>query len=164
MSRKRRRRVEYWIWGAGHEFGSEVRWAERATSGVCGDVAQAARAVRHLRLGRRGRLVSRLETRVGINDQEVKDGGDDEEGDDHVEEVAIQELALIDGEVETREVRLAEQGGDDRRDQVLHKGGHDSAKGDADYDADRHVDEVASGPECPETARHAALCFHTSRY
>src|SRR6202158_1704703 len=136
--------------------GSEVGRAERA-AGRCGwNVAEAARAVLHHRRRHRRRLVARPEPHVGHHDEEVHDHRDDQEGDHNVDEVAVRELAVVDREGETREVRLAEEGGDQRGDQVLDEGRDECSKSDADDDADRHVDQVAAKQQGLKP-RHTAL-------
>src|SRR5258708_36725828 len=92
----------------------EVCGAESTARRVGRDVAEASRALHHLGLGHRRRLVACLELRVWGDHEEVKDRRDDDEGDDHVEEVAVEELAVVDGEEETWEGRLAEPGRDDK--------------------------------------------------
>src|SRR5229473_7045696 len=78
----------------------EVCGAERTAGRVRRDVAEASGALHHLRLGYRRRLVACLEPRVRGDDQEVQDRRDDDEGDQHIEEVAVQKIAVVDGEVE----------------------------------------------------------------
>src|SRR5260370_21671843 len=96
------------------------------------NVAEAARALLHLRLGHGARLIARLELRVRRHDEEVEDSRDDYEGDQHVDEIAVQELAVIGGEVETREVRLAEEGSDDGGYEVLDESCDYCAESDPD--------------------------------
>src|SRR5260370_42280215 len=78
----------------------EVCGAESTAGRVGRDVAEAPGALHHLGLGYRRRLVACLERRVRGDHQEVEDRRNDDKGDDHVEEVAVKELAVVDGEVE----------------------------------------------------------------
>src|SRR5438874_452600 len=85
---------------------------------------------RTLRRRIRGRLLVRAfdHGRVRDHHQEVDDGRDDQERQEHVDEVAVRELAVVDREIERAEVRLAADGGDQGRDQVLDEGGDDAAE------------------------------------
>src|SRR5579885_2543210 len=87
--------------------GGDQRRAEGAAAGVERDLAQALGALLRRRVERR--LAAReLDQRVHRQHDEVVDhGGDDDERDDGVDEVAVEELAVIDREGELREVRLA---------------------------------------------------------
>ncbi len=97
----------------------QVGRAESAAGRVCGNLALAARALFGGRLGLRRPLVTRLELRVGDHDEEVENCGDDDERDQRIDEVPVQELAVVDREIQAREVRLAKQGGDEGGDDVL---------------------------------------------
>src|SRR5215475_5157507 len=88
---------------------------------------------------------------VGGNHHEVvDDGGDDQEVEGDVDEVAVAEMTLVDGEDQVGEVGLPSQGGDQRGDQVLDQRLHDVAERHTDHHRDGQVDEVAAHEELPE--------------
>jgi len=61
-----------------------------------------------------------------------------------VHDESVVELAPVNGEEEVREVRLTEERGDDRREQVLDDGLDDRGEGRAENDRDPEVDGVGS--------------------
>ena len=84
------------------------------------------------------------------------DRRDDEERDERVEEVAVGEAAVVDREGEVAEVRLAADGGDQRRDDVLDERVDDGRERGADDDRDGEVDEVPAQDEAAEFLEHRA--------
>src|SRR5207245_9426836 len=98
----------------------------------------------------------------GSDREEVAELGDDHERGHGVNEVAVQELALVDGEGQGREVRRAAYCRDQWRDQVLDKGPYHRGEGDADDDTDCQVDHIATKQERLE-ASHALLAYDTDR-
>jgi hypothetical protein len=91
----------------------------------------------------------------GDHDEEEHGRGYRQERDHGVQEVAVPEHAAIDREGEAREIVLAENRGDDRRDQIRHEGGDDRAKSGADDNSHREVDDVAAQQEGLELPEHA---------
>src|ERR1700674_4472146 len=90
------------------------RGAERAAPGADRDLALALGALLCRGVGRR--LLSRACQRrcVGDYDEEIDDGGDDDERYDRVDEVPVEELAVVDSEGQSPKVWLAEERGDKR--------------------------------------------------
>jgi hypothetical protein len=77
------------------------------------------------------------------DDEVVDHRGDDHKRDHRVDEIAVEELGVVDGEGESGEVGFLEDRGDERREQVLGKGGHHRGKRRANHHAHRHVDHVS---------------------
>src|SRR5215831_11368362 len=97
------------VGGSLHDGGAEL-----AAPGRGRDVAEAFRAGP---FGRRGVPGGDEADPVGGDHHEVvDDGGDDQEVEGDVDEVAVAEVALVDGEDQVREVGLPAQGGDQRGD------------------------------------------------
>src|SRR3954452_24537148 len=122
-----------------------------------GDRRQALRA-----LLRRGRLVgSRLvalhQAVDRYDDEEVDDRGEDQERDQRVEEHSVAEVRTVDGERQCAKVRLAADGGEQRRDEALRERGHEGEEGHADDHGDSEVDDVAAQKKFPETAHGTSL-------
>ncbi len=65
-------------------------------------------------------------------------------------------------EAQIREVRLAEDGRDERRDDVRHECRHHGGEGDADHDGDRQVHDVAPQDELLEIRKHEGLPVRSS--
>ena len=94
------------------------------------------------------------------NDHEIDGGGNRQERDHIVDQVAVQKVALVDGEGEILEVRLAENGSDQRGQDVGDKGFHHCGERGADHDGDRQIDDVAPENKFLETLQnvgHSAL-------
>src|SRR4051794_28420006 len=109
------------------------------------------RTVTHGRglLGRR--LVPLEQPAERYDDQEVDDGGQDRERDQRIEEVAVQELRLVDRERETAEVLRTPDRAEQRSDEVLRQSNDERAERGADDDGHRQVDEVAAQQELSES-------------
>ena len=67
------------------------------------------------------------------------------------QDVAVEELALVDREGEAGDVRLADDGGDEEGQQVLDQGTDDDVEGDADDHGDGPLDDIAANDEVPES-------------
>jgi len=83
-------------------------------------------------------------------DEEVNGCSHKEKVDHRVHQVAVSELAAIDREGEAGEVLLAEDCGDERREDVLNEGLHDTGEGSANDHSDCQVDHIAASDEVPE--------------
>src|SRR5919201_1603228 len=128
----------------------ELGGAERAAPGGDGDVAQALRTLSDRFVDRRLDAPPRHQHVDRLDDEEEDDGGDHEERDHGVDERPVEEVALVDGEAEAAEVRLAADRGDQRRDEIRDEGADGGGEREADDDADGHVDEVAAKQELLE--------------
>src|SRR6478672_7114451 len=120
--------------------GSDLGRAEGAAASRERDLAQAlgARPGRRLRRGApRVQGVHRLD-----HDEEDR-RRDEDERDHRVDEGPVQERAVVDGEGERGEVVAAEDGGDERGDDVGYQGRDDGPERDPDDHRDRQVDDVA---------------------
>ena len=84
------------------------------------------------------------------HDEEEHRGGDRHEREHVVEEVAVGEVAAVDRERQRGEVRLAEDRGDDRRDDVGDERLDHGGERGADDDRHREVDDVAAEQELLE--------------
>nr|KEP22491.1 hypothetical protein DA06_20965 [Georgenia sp. SUBG003] len=103
-----------------------------------------------MRLAARGELVE------GQDDEEVDRGRDKEKVDERGDDGARLDQGVADPELEELgEVRLAHQPGDQRVEQGVDDGVHDSGERGADDHAHRKVDGVPPGDELPETSKHA---------
>src|SRR5438874_2913980 len=143
--------------GTGVDVGSvphaHLGGAERAATGLNRDRAEALGAVSSGRFDVRLGLAPGHEGVDGHDDEEEHRGGDEDERDDGVQEVAVGEPALSDVEVEVAEVRLA-RNRDDRGDDVSHEGGHDCAESSADHHGHGQIDDVAAQEKCLEVSEH----------
>jgi len=83
-------------------------------------------------------------------DEEVNGCSHKEKVDHRVHQVAVSELAAIDREGEAGEVLLAEDCGDERREDVLNEGLHDTGERSANDHGDCQVDHIAASDEVPE--------------
>src|SRR4051794_4507065 len=134
-----------------------LRRAERAALRARRDLAQALRARADVLVD--GRLhAPALEEHVDrLDHEEEQDRRDNDEGQQRVDEVPVQERAAVDREVQRAEVLLADDRGDERRDEVLDERVDDRRERGADDHRDRQVDEVAAqdeGAELLEDAGH----------
>src|SRR5215813_10179384 len=138
--------VQVWL----HDGGAELAAAGRGR-----DVAETFRARMFGRFGVPGG--DDADPVGGDHHEVVDDGGDDQEVEGDVDEVAVAEVTFVDGEDQVGEVRLPAQRGDQRCDQVLDQRLHDVAERHADHDRDREVDEVASHEELPEAGHSPTI-------
>lgn len=92
----------------------------------------------------------------GKDEEEVDDEGDDEEVDDGVEEVAVLDGRLMEGEDKIGEVGLTYDGGDKRSDDVFDERFSDRSESCADDDGDGEVDDVAAQDEVAKAFDHVA--------
>src|SRR5439155_6236354 len=90
----------------------------------------------------------------GLHDEEEDRGGDQHERQQRVDEIAIQELAVVDLEVEPREVLVPADGGDERGDEVGDEGGNHRAERGGDHHRHGQVDDVSAQKECLELLEH----------
>src|SRR5579859_1418893 len=90
----------------------------------------------------------------GHDHSEVDGAGDHKERNDRVEEVAILDLAAMEFEDQIAEVRLADDGREQRVQDVANQRGDDGAEGRAQNDRDGQVDDVAAKNEVPESLEH----------
>jgi hypothetical protein len=117
-------------------------------------------AVQNLQRARRdrrrlgGRPPELAELRRRQHDDVVDRRRDGDERDQRVEKIAVGERAAVQGEAQRAEVRLAEDRGDQRCEQVFHQSGDDGAERAADDDRDRQVDHVSAGKKCSESFEH----------
>ena len=72
---------------------------------------------------------------------------------------AVVELRVVHREVQVAEVLLAEDGADERGDEVLHERGDHGGEGGADDDGYRQVDDVAPQDELLEVTQHRCAPF-----
>ena len=79
---------------------------------------------------------------------------DDDEVHQRVDEVSVQEARLVEREGEGAEVGLAPDGGDQRRDQVLHDGRHRGRERRSEHDGDGQIDQVSLEREFLEFLPH----------
>ena len=129
---------------------AHLRRAERAAARCDRDLAQALGAVARRRVGRRLRARAGDECVHRLDHEEEEDDRDQHEGNQRVQEEPVVEAAAVDRERELREVRLAEDRGDQRGDDVGDERRDHGPEGDADHDSDGHVHEVAAEQECLE--------------
>src|SRR2546430_2940614 len=138
--------VQVWL----HDGGAEL-----AARGRDRDVAEAFRAGVFCRFGVPGGDGG--DPVGGDHYEVVDDGRDDQKVEGDVDEVAVAEVTLVDGEDQVGEVRLPAQGGDQGGDQVLDQRLNDVAERHADHDRDGEVDEVASHEELPEAGHSPTI-------
>src|SRR5262245_43669030 len=122
----------------------ERRRTEFATSCCNGDFAQALRALPGGRV--RGRFTLSQPLGDGVHrghDEEIHRGSNEEEGHDRIDEAPDHELAAVHFEGNGRKIWFAENGADERCQQVLHEGGDHSAERSADYDGYGEVHDVS---------------------
>ena len=139
------------LWARSDRYGLA---AELAAAGGQGDLGEALGAgfVR----GGFGALDAGEQLLHGKDEEEVDDEGDDEEVDDGVEEVAIFDGRLMEGEDEIGEVGLTYDGSDKRGDDVFDERFGDSCESRADDDGDSEVDDVAAQDEVAKAFDHVA--------
>ena len=99
----------------------------------------------------------------GSDDEEVNRGRDRDEGDQRVQEVAVEELGAVDREREIVEARLAEDRRHDRGDEVCHQRLHQSRERGADHEGDGKLDQVATDDEGLEAAQDSAHAIPFAR-
>ena len=87
------------------------------------------------------------EHRHGLDDEEEHGRRDAGEGDQRVQEEAVGEDGVVDREGQAREVRRAEDGRDERREQVVDEARDDRPERDAEDHRDGEVDRVATQRE-----------------
>jgi hypothetical protein len=101
--------------------------------------------------GRRGggyRFLELIQQRIqGENDQKIYRGRDQQERDERVEEVAILDLSAVDIKDQRGEVRLVDDGRDQRGNDVGHQRSDNGAESSADYDGYGEVDDIAAKDE-----------------
>ena len=120
-----------------------------AAFGGGGNRGQALRAILQGRRRLFGLLGQQMLQRH--HDEEVHRRRDQEKTDHRVDEVAVEKLTVVDLEGERREVGLADDRRDQRRDQVLHERRDDRAECPADDHRHRQIDDVAAQNERLET-------------
>ncbi len=91
------------------------------------------------------------------DDEEVDDRGLKQEVDDGVEELAIEDLAAVDEDEEVAEAGLADDGRDERCNDVGGQSGNDRAEGCADDDSDCEIDDVAAKDEVTKAFEHRSI-------
>lgn len=129
-----------------------------AAPGVDGNLAQALRALLGGGIGGRRVLAHARDQGVDrSDDKEIDRRRDQQEIHQRGDEDANREGRRPNGEGNRGEVRLADQKGNNRFNQRLDQGSHNSAKSRANHDADRHVDHIATKNELLETREHASL-------
>jgi hypothetical protein len=92
-----------------------------------------------------------------LDDEEVDDRGDHQEGEQRVQEVAVGKARAVDREGQAAEVGLAADRRYQGSDEVAHDRAHQGAEGAADDHRDGQVDEVAAQHELPESLHAASL-------
>src|SRR3954468_15588505 len=91
------------------------------------------------------------------HDDEVHGRGDEQEVEPGLQDLPDVEVGAVEREVpDLADVRLAEDRGDQRVDQVLHQRGDDRAERGADDDRDREVEDVPAHDEFLEALEHVA--------
>src|ERR1019366_3450960 len=126
-------------------FLSKLGGAEGAAAGGDGDVAEALGTFFGGGVRRHRLLLHAIHKGVHREHHEViNGGGDEQEGDDGVDEIADGELAAVDSELNGGEVGLTDQGRDERGQEVFGESGDDAAEGRTDDDADGKIDDVAA--------------------
>src|SRR6516162_6764095 len=134
----------------------DLRSAEGALAGIYGNGALALRA--SLSSGCRWSFVlvpNAGHQHVYRQYHKVVHGcGHQQKRNQGIEEVAIKKLRSVDLERVSGEIWLAHERGDQRSQQVLHKGSHDCAEGSADHHANGHIDHVATQYEFAKSLEH----------
>lgn len=143
--------------------GGDGLGAELAAGGGEGDFAEALRAgARGGRFGL-GRVEFPEQVLGGSDEEEVDDGGEDEEVDDGGDEGAVEDLAAVNIGDEVVEVGFADEGAEQRVDDVLRQGGDDPGEGGADDDGDGQIHYVATENEVTETFKQDHTSVHGMR-
>ena len=94
---------------------------------------------------------------VHRHDHEKIDGGGYQDERDHrVDEIADQKLAGVNGKLDRREIRLAGDSRDQRREEILYQRRDHRAKCAADHHGDGQIDYIASQQELLETLQHGS--------
>ena len=120
--------------------GGERNVAEALGAGLDGD------GLRSLDAGHEG--VGRQD------DEEIDDGGHQEERDEGVEEVAVGDNSSVDVQDKVGEVRLADYGSDEGRDDVFDDRIDDGGECSTDDDGDCEIEYVATQDEITKTFEH----------
>src|SRR5512132_313036 len=124
--------------------------AEGAPTGVNRDLAQAFGALAGAGVGGLAPAGQLHQPVDGLDHEEEHHEGDGDEGDQHVQEVPVAERRAVDRELEGAEVRLAEDGRDQRGEQVGDgRLDHRGERG-PDHERDGQVNDVASKQELLE--------------
>src|SRR5690242_14416452 len=135
--------------------GSDQRGAVGAAARAAWYLLETLRAFLRLRLLGLLTLEAIQHHRHRHDDEEIDDGRHEQEGDDVVDEVAVLKLAVVDREAELGKIRLAADGGDERRQEIFDKALNHAYEGSADDEADRHIDDIASEEKLLEAAERA---------
>src|SRR3954453_13493746 len=137
--------------------------AEGALAGGRRDRGQALRAV--LRRDRLfgGWLVALHQRIPRHHDEEIDDGGQDHEGDEEVDEVAVEEVRSVHCEVQAVEVPLAPDRSEQRRDEVADECCYQGPERRTDDDCDGKVDDIAAEQELPKTTHVGTSGRHLGR-
>jgi hypothetical protein len=125
--------------------------AELAASGGDGDVAEALGA--GLGGWRRDYCGVEFFQEVlnGQYEEEVNDAGDEEKVDDRGEKVAVLDYAPVDVSNQIPKVLLADDGSQQRTDDLFSQRGDDSCECGSDDDSDSEIDDVATQNEIAES-------------
>src|SRR3954470_2815862 len=133
----------------------QLRRAEPASPRIDRNLHLALRTLLSRRIGRR-RILARARDQ-GVDrshHEEIYRRRDQQEGNQRVDEVAKLEYRGTHREVDRREVRFADKGGDQGRQQIRREGGAYRTKRSANDDADCEIHYVSAKNELLESAQH----------
>src|SRR5579864_5758229 len=120
-----------------------------------GDIAQALRTLLGSGIGRSFAAVHARRERIhGRDDEEVHRQRDEEERDQRVEEGPVLDDGAVQGDGKGGKIGLAEDGGDERSDDVGHQRGDHNAKRGAHHYGDGKIDHVAAHEKLLEALEH----------
>ena len=91
---------------------------------------------------------------MGATRKEVQRVGDEQKTDERVQEISVGEYRAVQRERHALEVRLAEHGGDQRREQVFDEGAHHRAERRAHHHCDGQVYHITAQHELFEAFQH----------
>jgi hypothetical protein len=120
-----------------------------------GNLAQAFRTLLGRGIGGHGRLFHSSQQGVnGRYNKKVYRGGNQEKGNRGIDEVANREKRATNLEVDGREIRLANQCGDEGGKEIFGEGGHYASESRPDDHADGKIYDVPAQYELLKSTKH----------
>src|SRR5580693_1023487 len=130
------------------DFAHDWLRAEGTAAGVDGDFAEAFWTLLCGGIGGGGVFAHARDQGVdGSHHEEVHGGCDQQERNHGIDELAVEELAIVEGKFELREVWCLYQRRDERRQKTLGERSDDAGEGGADDDAHSHVHNISTQDE-----------------
>ena len=91
--------------------------------------------------------------------KEVHGRGNQEESHGGINKISDREFTAMHGEFDRGKIRLADQSGNQRREQVFGEGRNHRGESRTDHDADRHIHNITAKDELLESAEHSHSCL-----